>query len=289
MRLLSFSCSILLSVAGMFLPGPAARADDAAFAPATQPAVTSPRQLWEGRFSQCSYNAVSSVLIYFYGPTPRVEDRQQFEQATFASPLGTAGFGGYYGWAPWTSYMVESGKMVWNGKPVVGLRAERFALRTTQIPELRGRLLVVHYQAGERERLEHRLMEELHRGPVVIWTPYAGALDAQFAQPWHHVSRLDENTDAVPFGPFTHSVTLYLREPANGPAQILVTDCSVRDGVYKTDAPTIVSTASAMAAFVRLAAPGEKSILARGLDGVKDDQYNVVFFRSPTTQPARKD
>ena len=56
--------------------------------------------------------------------------------------------------------------------------------------------------------------------------------------------------------------------------------------MFVTDADTIVSTAAAMTTFVRLHGNGQKSILQRGLAGVKDDEYNVVFHKSPATQPA---
>ncbi|HET6249062.1 MAG TPA: hypothetical protein VFE47_15295 [Tepidisphaeraceae bacterium] len=287
-RLGLIACSLVLLSSAAFLP--AAERPEAPAPKASQ--ETSPDKLWEGRFTQCSFNAVSSALIYYYGPTGKVDDRDKFEQSVFRDPVSAAGFGGYFGWGPWTSYMVESGKMVWNGKPVTGIKAERFSLRTTQQPELKNRLILVHYAPGEREQLCAKLMEKLAEGPVVMWTPYAGAQDGPFFAPWHHVSRIEPEVDAVPFGPFTHSVTLFAVHDKDGhiePDRVLVTDCSVRKGVFTTDPATIVSTSAAMTTFVRLKSPGEKSILERGLKGVTDDQYNVLFTKAPTTQPAAGD
>jgi hypothetical protein len=233
-------------------------------------------QLWEGRFSQCSYNAVSSVLRHFYGAEGGISDRKAFEQKVFAGPLDAAGFGPYYGWGPWTGYMVESGRMIWNGKRVTGLKAERFSLRPAQDIIAEQRHFVIQYAPHERATLRETLLAELRKGPVVMWTPYAGVLDASKpgARPWHHVKRQDALTDVVPFGPFTHSVTLFLR----GQDKVLVTDCSVWNGVYTTDADTIVSTAAAMTGFVRLKNRGEKSMIEKGFAGISDDAYNVVFF-----------
>ena len=122
--------------------------------------------------------------------------------------------------------------MVWNQQPITGLKADR-SMRRWLSRSFGDRLIVVHYEPGEREKLRAKLIGALRRGPVVMWTPYAGVLDAQFARPWHHVSRLADGSDAVPFGPFTHSVTLFAMPhddaKADAPVdQVLVTDCSVR-------------------------------------------------------------
>jgi hypothetical protein len=66
--------------------------------------------------------------------------------------------------------------------------------------------------------------------------------------------------------------------------RIMITDCSFPGGVFFTDPDTIVSTAAAMTGFVRQPRPGDKSILDGGLGGVKNDEYNVVFF--PAAPPA---
>jgi len=229
-------------------------------------------KLYEGGFSQCSFNALATVRIHFYGPTPKYRRRDAFEQATFRKPLNTAGFGGYFGWGPWLSYMVGSGEVQWGETAVKDLKAENFALRTKALPEVRGRTIVVKYADGEREALQGKLVEQLKRGPVVLWTPYAAVLTRPST--WKHVRHIDANTDIVPFGPFTHAVTLLLKDDG----RILVSDGSVPRGIFYTDARTIVATSAAMTAFIRRGPEGQR-IIDR-IRGVQDEQYNVVFWRA---------
>ena len=42
---------------------------------------------WEGRFSQCSYNALASVLDRFYGVQPWTGETEEFEQREFVTAL----------------------------------------------------------------------------------------------------------------------------------------------------------------------------------------------------------
>jgi hypothetical protein len=244
--------------------------------------AASAKEIWEGRFSQCSYNAVASALDFFYGQPGPLADKSQFEKDAFYNPLKLAGYEPYFGWGPWTSYMVGSGKMVWNGRPVVDLKAERFSLRPESQPEIKGRVIVVRYAPGERDILRQKLLTELARGPVVMWTPYAAGLDSPSYSPWHHVTRRDAQTDIVPFGEdITHSVTLFLHSGAPDNTCVEVTDCSARNGIYTTDPDTIVSTSAAMTAYVRMKPPDGKSIFENGFTGIQHDEYNVVFFRDP--------
>jgi hypothetical protein len=254
----------------------------------TDPSIKS-KDLWVGHFSQCSYNALASVLTYFYGKSDSISDIKQFEKTAFVDPLESTGHGIYFGWGPWTSYMVNSGKVVWNGQTVTGLKAERFSLRTVRQPEIKGRLILVHYATGERETLRAKLLQELRRGPVVMWTPYGAVMDKYFSKPWEHVSRIEDQTDAVEFNRgLTHSVTLYLQpgeenNPDIAAKRVLVSDCSALNGLFVTDLDTIVSTSSAMTTCARLFIrqnPDHESDTLGNLDGVKKDEFNVVFFRS---------
>ena len=120
-----------------------------------------------------------------------------------------------------------------------------------------------------------------------MWTPYAGGLDKEPACVWHHVTRLDDHTDTVALrDACTHSVTLFRLPPGGEGERVLVTDCSVNRGVFTVDIDTVISTAASMTAMVRVM-PGYNapSILATGLDGVKDDEYNVVFFPDAPSSP----
>ena len=82
--------------------------------------------------------------------------------------------------------------------------------------------MIVRYQPGEKEALRKELMARLNTGPVIIWTPYAAALD-KGRMPWRHVRSIDANTAAVGFRPhMTHSVVVNLeREPGQGVRQFM--------------------------------------------------------------------
>ena len=131
----------------------------------------------ETRFSQCSYNALATVLDHFYGIEGWAEDRAAFEDGQFVAALRRFGLEPYYGWAPWTSYMVQSGRLRWAGQTVNDLAAERFALRTEEVPQPQGREMLVHYRPGEKGRLVEELLSRLEEGPVILWTPYAAAME----------------------------------------------------------------------------------------------------------------
>ena len=229
-------------------------------------------RLWVGQFDQCSYNALASALVYLRGPVPHYSNRAGFEHKTFVIPLNSAGYGPYYGWAPWTSYMINSKKLVWDGRAVRHLRARRFSLATRALPKVvRRGLILVRYAPGERKKLIARLDRALRLGPVIIWTPYAAELDPK-GHPWNMVKRVKHNVDAVPFNPsLTHAITVFRL----GHGKVLVTDCSVWNGVYTTTPRIVVSVAAAMSASVRVRFGDQPSIFQRGLHGVRHDQFDV--------------
>ena len=235
---------------------------------------------FEGRFSQCSYNALATALIHFHGATPKFEDRKEIEEQAFKRPLQTAKFGGFHGWSPWTSYMVNSDAIEWNGT-VNDLKAENFSLRPEETPtaNLGEGTITVRYAPGERVALEEKFLRQLARGPVIMWTPYASVM-SPIPERWKHVEHVDDHTDVVPFGPFTHAVTFVLKEDR----RIAVFDGSTPDGVFYTDARTAVATSSAMTSFIRIRPRGEgqKTIAercGRKAEAIKGDRYNVVVFR----------
>lgn len=233
---------------------------------------------WEGRFSQCSYNALATVLDRFYGVEPWRGDREAYEKRTFVAALEKFQLGGYYGWAPWTSYMVQAGTIEWNGRLVDDLEAERFELRSREVPEVRGQEAIVRYGAGEKAKLEAELKRRLEKGPVIIWTPYAAALD-RGQNAWRHVRAVDPNTDSVRFHPnVTHSVVVNLEGAA-----IKVYDNSWPNGIWSVDAGTIAATTSAMAASVRIDRGGGKTLRGDCFAGIEGDAYNVVFWKKDTS------
>lgn len=235
-------------------------------------------QLWVGQFDQCSYNALASALVYLRGPVPHYSNRAGFEHKTFVVPLNIAGYGPYFGWAPWTSYMINSKKLVWDGHAVRHLQARRFSLATRVLPKVvNSGLILVRYAPGERKKLIARLDRALRHGPVIIWTPYAAELDPK-AHPWNMVKRVKHNLDAVPFNPsLTHAITVFRL----GHGKVLVTDCSVWNGVYTTTPRMVVSVAAAMSASVRVRFGNRPSIFQRGLHGVQHDQFDVSLSGGP--------
>lgn len=226
---------------------------------------------WEGRFDQCSYNALATVLDHFYGVEGWNNDRESYEKRVFVSALDKFGLGAYYGWAPWTSYMVQAGTIRWNGRPVADLKAERFSLRTKAIPVPRGREMIVQYEAGEKVKLVQTLRSRLEKGPVIIWTPYAAAMRG--GKPWRHVRSVDPATDAVRFSPnMTHSVVVNLEG-----GKVKVYDNSWPWGVWVVEPETVVATAAVMVGSVQVARKTGKTLLGKSLGGVERDEYNVVF------------
>lgn len=232
------------------------------------------RECYEGRFSQCSFNALASVLIYFHGATPSFKDRDEMERSRFNEPLKQAGMDGFYGWVPWTSFIVNSKSVDWNGV-VEDLVAENFSCRPTELPkaDTAKRMITVRYAGGERARLEENMRKQLERGPVMVWTPYAAVM-SPVPKRWKHVEHVDDDTDVVPYGPFTHAVTCFLKPDGH----IAVCDGAVPDGVFYTDLRTIVATASAMPAFIRIPPPDGGTTIHARIRGIKDEKYNVVVY-----------
>ncbi len=228
---------------------------------------------WEGRFDQCSYNALATVLDHFYGVEGWDSDRESYEKRVFVSALDKFGLGTYSGWAPWTSYMAQAGTIRWNGRPVTDLKGERFSLGTKVIPVPQGQEMIVRYEPGEKAKLVQKLRSRLEKGPVIIWTPYAAAMRA--GEPWRHVRSVDPATDAVRFSPnMTHSVVVNLEG-----GKVKVYDNSWPGGVWVVEPETVVATAAAMVGSVQVARKTGKTLFGKSFGGLERDEYNVVFWK----------
>ena len=226
----------------------------------------------EARFSQCSYNALATVLDHYYGIEGWAKDRTSFEEGQFVAALKRYDLEAYYGWAPWTGYMAESGRLRWNGRAVDDLKAERFALRTGTVPQPQGREMLVRYQPGEKARLVEELLSRLGRGPVILWTPYAAAMEPE-GEGWHHVRKAGTDTDAVRFNPgVTHSVVV------NREAGIIkVYDNSRPGAAFAVPPEAVVATGAAMSGSVRVDRGDGRTLLGGGLRGVEGDEFHVGF------------
>ena len=229
---------------------------------------------WEGRFNQCSYNALATVLDHYYGVEGWTSDRDTYQKETFVAALDKSKLGAYFGWAPWTSYMAQAGTIHWNGQLVDDLQAERFSLRPKAIPEAKGHEMIVKYEPGEQAALVERLQSYLTRGPVIIWTPYAAAM-VRGRDAWQHVRKIDENQVAVLFHPnMTHSVVIN-REGE----KLKVYDNSFPNGIWEVEPETVVATAAAMTGSVRVERGKGNTLLGNGFGGIENDEYNVGFWK----------
>ena len=133
--------------------------------------------------------------------------------------------------------------------------------------------MIVRYEQGEKAKLVKKLLAQLEKGPVIIWTPYAAAMGG--GKPWQHVRSVDPATDAVRFSPnMTHSVVVNLEE-----GKVKVYDNSWQWGVWIVKPETIVATAAAMTGSVRVDRGGGNTLLGKGFGGIKDDEYNVAFWK----------
>jgi hypothetical protein len=283
-----------LTLAMLLLTATLARADD------NSPSATEQAR-WVGSFDQCSFNALGAVLRYYQGTMPTFTDRQAFEKTTFQQPLNSTGLGAYYGWAPWTSYIVNTRKMPWGADTVTNIRGENFSLATAALPVVEGGKIRVTYAPGEREALREKLRAKLQEGPVVLWVPYAAAvakINGITGNPWQHIhtSDQDPHVDFVPFAAeITHSVTVFARATGTPPsAEALVMDCSVRHGIYTTSIDALVTTAAAMRASIRVIDSSGSSVFSRGLKGITGEAYEVAFHQqaaptAPTTQSTAGD
>ena len=134
--------------------------------------------------------------------------------------------------------------------------------------------MIVRYKPGEEEALVEGLLSQLKKGPVIIWTPYAAAMD-QGRNAWQHVRTVDERTVAVRFSPnMTHSVVVNLEGE-----KVKVYDNSWRGGIWRVEPEVVVATTAAMTGSVRVDRGNGKTLLGKGLGGVENDEYNVVFSK----------
>jgi hypothetical protein len=284
-RVMKADAILLWAVCLALLAGPSFAASAAAGESQITPAE---KKLLVWHFDQCSYNALGSVLTYYYGPGPTIDqaNRSAFERKTFVRAINATGYGGFFGWAPWTSKMVDSGLMVWNGHRVNNLVAENFSLATKKVPQVLVQFdrqshryqfwAVVRFMPGERAQLIARLKTMLAKGPVIIWTPYAAMLDRTHPNlAWHRAKRKSPGHYMVPFNPYlTHAVAVFAIKHSQ---RVLVVDGSMLNGVYKTTPNNVVCTAAAMSASVRLKWGGPTILSSCG--DMQGDRFDVVFYR----------
>ena len=229
----------------------------------------------EARFSQCSYNALATVLDHFYGVEGWADDRKAFEDGQFVAALKRYDLEPYFGWAPWTSYMAESGRLRWNGRAVNDLKAERFALSNKRGPspgwvgDARslsarregppGRSLALKIGPGAGHHLDAVCGGDGAGGRPLAPRPQSGPGHGRRAvQPQRHAQRR--------------------REPGGGGGQGL-RQLATERGLRGRQPETVVATAAAMSGSVRVNRGGGRTLLGDGLPGVEADEFHVSFQR----------
>ena len=177
---------------------------------------------WEGRYSQCSYNNLASVLDHFYGVPTTYPPEEIFKQALPPKMIG------YYGWAPYTGYMVQTQRLEWNSK-AVNLNCEWFELKTSTEGVRSDNTFRIQLAEGDLNALEGKLLNYLQKGPLILWVPYGGgAFRFTPFENWRNVKQGDkgEYSAVVPW--FTHCVVVGGYEKG----LYRVFDCSHPSGIF---------------------------------------------------------
>lgn len=144
----------------------------------------------ESRYSQCSYNALATVLNHFYGQHVVEDDTWLMENGKpkkakdgfFLNSL-PAEYKGYYGWIPYAQYFIgdmTENKKQWNGQSI-DIDCETFSvdggeitfagISNTNIGPLN--VYDVKFGDGELESITKGLSEKLEEGPCLLWIPWA--------------------------------------------------------------------------------------------------------------------
>jgi hypothetical protein len=215
---------------------------------------------WEGRYSQCSFNNLASVLDHFYG-IPQAYPEEQMFKGTLPYEMR-----GLFGWAPYTGFMVQSKKLTWNAQKVVDLDCEWFGLKLDKQGERRGMIFSIQLEKDELGSLKKKVIGYLRRGLLILWVPYgAGGFRFSLAAGWKNVKLTEEKNFNVAVSWFTHCIVVGGYK--NGQFQIF--DCSDRDGVFFVSAEQLIVNALAM----NLNPAVEKAAFLEG------NVFHCCFFR----------
>ncbi len=215
---------------------------------------------WEGRYSQCSFNNLASVLDHFYGIPQKYPAESMFKGALPHEMRGL------FGWAPYTGFMVQSGKLTWNAQKVVDLDCEWFDLKVEKQGERRGMIFSIQLAEEELESLKKKIIGYLGKGPLIFWVPYgAGRFRFSAAANWKNVKLMDGKSYRAAVAWFTHCVVVggYKNE------QFQIFDCSDRDGVFFVSTEQLIINALAM----NLNPAVEKAAFLEG------NAFHCCFFR----------
>ncbi len=193
---------------------------------------------WEGRYSQCSFNNLATILDYFYGVPDEYPPEEDFKRAL---PSKMAGL---FGWAPYTGYMVKSQKLKWNAHQVKDLDCTWFELKAQKNGERGyGMSFFIQLAEGELEKLEEELVMHLKKGPLILWVPYgAGGFRFTPYADWKNIRKIGDNKYQAIVPWFTHCIVL------GGYTNRLfrVVDCSDLNGIFLISPEQLIINVLAM-------------------------------------------
>ncbi|MHA1129369.1 MAG: hypothetical protein ACTSQI_11975 [Candidatus Helarchaeota archaeon] len=192
---------------------------------------------WEGRYSQCSFNNLASVLDHFYGIPGMYPPEEMFKRSL---PYEMRGL---FGWAPYTGFMVKSGRLVWNEQKVENLDCEWFELKAKRIGERTGMIFSIQLDNDELLLLKREILHALKKGPLILWVPYgAGRFRFSPTANWKNVQLTKKSVYSAVVAWITHCIVVggYI----NGQFQIF--DSSDRNGVFLISPNQLIINSLAM-------------------------------------------
>ncbi len=192
---------------------------------------------WEGRYSQCSYNNLASVLDHFYGIPNEYPPERMFVEALPQQMRG------YYGWAPYTGFMVTNQQLTWNSQQVVDLKCDWFDMKPKGEIFRERMNVILQFDDNEVEILENKLLKYLRKGPLILWVPYgAGMFRYSPIAAWKNVREISFNKYQAVVPWITHCIVIGGYK--NGIFRIF--DCSDKDGVFLVPTTNLIMNVTAM-------------------------------------------
>lgn len=233
----------------------------------------------ETRYSQCSYNALATILNHFYGEDVVPDDsvgirdgKRQRTEGFYASHL-PAELKGYYGWIPYAPYVLKEMKergSKWN-ETAIELEAEWFSIEGGGVAykgehTAKGLPVVeITFKEGEMEELTGHLAGKVLEGLCLLWIPNA----AQWGTTWEgggvYKTAIMPNT--------THAIVLTDYDPEKG--TFWISDGSVRDGIFEVPANDLISKLVAMPYLQK-----ERDNAGKALKGIEGANYHSVIRKA---------
>jgi len=228
----------------------------------------------ENKYSQCSYNALATVLNHFYGEYSVEDDTWALENGKpkktkdgfFLNNLPSE-YKGYYGWIPYAQYfldeMAENCKE-WNGQKI-DVDYETFSISGGEITFAgvsntnAGPLNVydIKFKDGELEGITKGLSEKLNDGPCFLWIPWAAH--------WGNVWKTENGyrTGAMPN--VTHAIVLESYDAEKNVFKI--SDNAVLNGNFDVTPEDLITKLLAMPELQK--ERDKRGVTLKGIEGTK--------------------